>query len=101
MRELVIVFGCALAIGCAGTSIVDVPQKRAVPAAVVQAGMAGDYTAIDLGFLPGGLTGTASAINDSGWIAGVSSSLSGDRVFLYKNGVMLDHGGQDPSPSRT
>ncbi|MFN8572144.1 MAG: hypothetical protein U0132_08810 [Gemmatimonadaceae bacterium] len=73
-------------------TVVDTPLNDEMPPVAVQAGLADIFVPIDLGFLPGGLTGIASAINDSGWIAGVSSSLGGDHVFLYKNGVMLDYG---------
>ena len=50
------------------------------------------YTITDLGVLPGGSYSIGYAINQSGQVTGYSTSSSGDRAFLWSNGVMTDLG---------
>jgi probable HAF family extracellular repeat protein len=50
------------------------------------------YDVVDLGFLPGGGYSEGNAINAQGEVVGWASSPSGDRAFLWRNGVMTDLG---------
>ncbi len=52
-----------------------------------------NYTAIDLGTLPGGYYSYAYGINNSGQVVGSSTTASGDQhAFLYSGGTMIDLG---------
>src|SRR5512136_1894084 len=50
------------------------------------------YSVTDLGVLPGGTLSRAFGLNDNGQVVGFSSTATGDRAFLWQNGVMTDLG---------
>jgi probable HAF family extracellular repeat protein len=58
--------------------------------AVASQGSTTEYTVTNLGTLDG--RSIAESINDSGQIAGYYWTLSGDRPYLWENGIMVDLG---------
>jgi probable HAF family extracellular repeat protein len=90
--RLITLLSATMALGmaaCTSEETLTEPSASTSPAEAV----AGTYTAVDLGTLPGGNLSSARAINSAGQVAGVSGTAGGDNhAVLWKNGDITDLG---------